>query len=248
MFGKTEERTDEGASGELALVLLRDMHKRSQSEDAGVGDVGLLLAPRFFWCHAVQSLRGSEVMDTRGVTNSVVPVGFGERGIGQHGPDFVLKRPVHAFGHAIVLRHVQGCHFVPNLLVLQVLLQRAGDVFAPSNGTKGDDAVVRLDFCDCSPPSRAPLSRSCTILKRKDFCALHESFEAIHDFGPKLDPVDENLPERLVVNPGYEVLVVFVGLGQLGHAAANIREDATENDVGSGSSGLVDLRTGLLAL
>ena len=221
MLGKAEECADEGASGELAPVLFRDVHERSRSEDLDVGDIRLVPTPCFFRHHAVQSLRWSHVVDVRCIMKGIEPVRLGKVGISQHGLDLVKECLVHAFSHAIVLRHVRGCHFVLDAFVLEVLLDCVGDVFAPSIGMEGYDAMVRFDFR-----------------------ALHECFEAIHDFGSELETIDENLP-GLVVNPGNEVLVVFM---RFGHVAAYIREDATEDDVGSRSGGLVDFRMGLLAL
>ena len=85
-------------------------------------------------------------MDVRCVTKGIEPVRLGKVGISQHGPDLVKECPVHAFGHAIVLRRVRGCHFVLDAFVLEVLLDHIGDVFAPSIGTEGYDAVIRFDF------------------------------------------------------------------------------------------------------
>ena len=221
MLSKAEEHADKGASRELAPVLFGDVHECLQSEDPDVRDVGLVPAPCFFWCYAIQSLHWSHDVDVRCITKGVKPVHLGEVSICQHGPDFVKKCPVHVLGHAIVLQHVWGCHFMLDAFVLEVLLYCIGDVFTPSIRMEGHNMMVCFDFC-----------------------ALHKRFEAIHDLGFELYAINENLP-RLVVNPGNEVFVVLVGLC---HAATYIREDATEDNISSRSGGLVDLCIGLLAL
>ena len=46
VLGKAEECADEGASGELAPLLFRDMHEWERPEDVDKGDVWLVPAPR----------------------------------------------------------------------------------------------------------------------------------------------------------------------------------------------------------
>ena len=136
------------------------MNEESRPEDFEVGDVGLVPAPGFLRTDTVQGARGRDVVDMSCVTKRVVPIGFGELGVDQHCPDSVKEDPVHAFAHAVVLRRVRCGGLVLGPLVLEELLQFAGDVLAPSIRAEEHDALLGFHFGIC-----------------------HKCLEAIYDFG-----------------------------------------------------------------
>lgn len=115
------------------------------------------------------------------ISKGIVPVGIRQLQAIKHGANFVKQSSVHALGHAIVLQHIWSCDFMSNALILEVLLQFAGDVLAPS---------IRAERCGMAP---------CL-----NFSPLYECLEAIRNFGFKFDTVNKDFP-RLVIDLYYEV-------------------------------------------
>ena len=186
LWGKADEVADKRADSEFAPLGFRDMHECFRPENTEVRDVRFVSTPSFFQCYTVKGLCGRNIVDVGGISKGVIPVGVRQLRVPEHGANPVEQGPVHAFSHTIVLQHVQGCYFVSNALVFEVVLQFAGDVLAPSIGPEGHDAAPCLNFS-----------------------FLHERFEAFRNFRFEFDAVDEDL-SRFVVNPCHEVNVIFM--------------------------------------